>query len=199
MAEKLKTTITTPEFRVSYPKVFKPDMNKLSKKLEYSVEALFPKGADMKPMQAIAEAACVNKFGADKTKWPKNIRNPFRDQAEKEKEGKLADGLVKGAVFMRFKCDGEKHRPAIVGRKLEPITEEHQFYAGCWAKASVGAFAYNQAGNAGVSFGLNSLQFVKDDTPFSGRPSIEDAFEAIEEDGNVDEGAGAASVFGSLT
>lgn len=194
--DRSKTTVTTPEFRISYPKVFTPEINKLSKKSEYSIEALFPLKAEMGPLKAAAEAACIKTFGADKTKWPKNLRSPFRDQKEKAKDGKLPEGLIPGAVFMRFKCDSTKHKPVIVDQNVQPIIEESKFYAGGWARASVNAFAYSQGGNNGVSFGLNSLQFTKDDQPFSGRPSVEEAFEPIAgSDDEIQSDTDATSLF----
>lgn len=192
MTEKLKTTVTTPEFRISYPKVFKPETNKLSGKLEYSIEALFSKTTDFKTMKEAAKNACINKWGTDEKKWPRNLKSPFRDQGEKERDGTLPEGLVKGATFIRFKCDGSKHKPVVVGPDRGEILEESKFYAGGFARASVAAFAYSQAGNNGVSFGLNMLQFVRDGEPFSGRPKVEDAFEPIAqvEDGAAQDASG---------
>lgn len=174
--KKSPTAVVTPTFRASYPKVFKPETNKLSRKLEYSVEALFPKDADLSGLKAAAKQAMIVKFGADETKWPKNCRSPFRDQVEKEKEGKLPDGCVAGAIFMRFKSD---KKPGVVDQDVQPIMDEAGFYAGCFAKAHVNAFAYYEAGNAGVSFSLNHVQFVKDGDSFSGRPTVESAFAPI--------------------
>ena len=81
---------------------------------------------------------------------------------------------------MRFKCDAAKNKPRVVDVNNEDILESSKFYAGGWGRASVSAFAYEQAGNIGVSFGLNHIQFVKDGEPFSARPTVEAAFEAIE-------------------
>ena len=184
----LKTDIVTPTFRASYPSVFKPQLNKLSGKQEFSLEALFEVGTDLTAMKKAAENACVNKWGTDKKAWPKNLKSPFRDQKEKEKEGKLPDGCTAGAVFMRLKST---KRPGLVDQNKVEIMEESQFYAGCFARAHVSAFAYSQAGNNGVSFGLNHVQFVKDGDPFSGRPNVESAFTAVE-------GAGEASDAASL-
>ena len=173
----MSTAIVTPVFRASYPSVLKPTFNNLSKKNEFSVEAIFPPGEKLEAMKKAAEAACILKFGEDKSKWPKNLRSPFRDQNEKMKDGKLPDGMTAGAVFMRFKSE---KRPGVVDQNKQEILEDSKFYAGCYARAHVNAFAYNNAGNAGVSFGLNHVQFVKDGDAFSGRPNVESAFTAIE-------------------
>lgn len=190
----VSTTVTTPAFRISYPHVFNPQVNQLSKELEYSVEALFKKGENLSKLQAAAQAACVKKWGPDKAKWPAMNRNPFRDQKEKTKDGKLSDGLAPGAIFMRFKCKAAKHKPTVVGGNLQPIMEESKFYAGGWACASVNAYAFIKGTNAGVAFGLNALQFVRDDEPFSGRPSVEDAFEPVADEGGEMSGNGAPAM-----
>lgn len=183
----LNTSVTTPTFRVSYPSVFQPRYNKLSKKNEYSLEGLFEFKKDspeMASLKAAANNACIKKWGPDQSKWPKPtapkvFQSPFKDQVEKAKDGKQPEGTTAGNVFMRFKCDSTKHKPAVVDNNRQEIIEESKFYAGCYARANVNAFAYNEAGNIGVSFGLNALQFVKDGQPFSGRPTVEEAFEPI--------------------
>ncbi len=178
---KQSTNVVTPEFRASFPVVFKPKRNDLNGKDEFSIVALFKKGQDLTALKAAAKAACVNAWGADESKWPKGsptspFKNPFRDQAEKTKDGKLPDGLEVGAIFMTFRS---VTRPGVVDQNKQEILEPAKFYAGCFARASVNAFAFNQKGNAGVSFGLNHIQFVRDGKPFSARPRVEDAFEAI--------------------
>jgi len=58
--------ILTPKFRVSYPNVFRAKKNDLSGKDEFSVVALFPKGSDLRALQAAAKEVTVEKWGADK-------------------------------------------------------------------------------------------------------------------------------------
>jgi hypothetical protein len=191
-----KTSVVTPEFRVSYPNVFEAKMNDLSGKMEFSVQALFKKAADLKKLKAAAHAACVENWGADPSKWPALSNNPFRDQSERAKDGKLPDGHEPGAVFMNFKSSD---KPGIVDQNTDPIMDKTKFYGGCWAMASVNAYAYPKKNSKtkgikpGVSFGLNHLQLVRDDNPFSGKPKVEDAFQPIESTESAE--ADSASVF----
>ena len=175
------SNILTPPFRVSFPNVFKPKRNELSGKDEYSIVALFPKDADLTSLKKAAEAAITEKWGPDKTKWPKNLRSPFRDQGERKKDGKLPSGYEEGAFFLNLKST---QRPGIINQKREDIIDEADFYPGCWARASVRAYAYDNKGNRGVSFGLQNLQKVKDGEPLSGRPKAQDEFEPLEEMGS---------------
>lgn len=184
-----KNVLLTPMFRASFPNVFRPKRNDLNGKDEYSVVALFPKGADLSALKAAAEAVCAEKWGADKTKWPANLKSPFRKHEEKTKEGVMPDGYEAGGIFMTLRST---QRPGVVDQNKQEIIDPSGFYAGCYARAAVSVYAYDQKGNRGVSFGLTHLQFMKDGEPFSGRPRVEDAFTPIEGMGGGD----AGSVFG---
>ena len=61
-----------------------------------------------------------------------------------------------------------------------PITQQDEIYGGCYCKAQLNAYAYEQAGNRGISFGLLHLQKVKDGEPFGIRTRAEDAFAPVE-------------------
>lgn len=177
------TQVLTPEFRVSYPKVFKAERNDLNGQDEYSVVALFPLGADLSKLKAAVKAAAEKKWGADPKKWPKNIRSPFRDQGEREKEDDdgnkyMPDGYVKGAVFVNFKS---LKRPGLVNAKCEDIIDETDFYGGCYARAQVNANAYDKKGNAGVSLHLNHIQKLRDGQSFgAGTRNPSDVFSPVE-------------------
>lgn len=185
--------VTTPNFRASYPQVFKPKKNDLNGKDEYSVVALFPKGADLNALKAAAEAAVVEKWGKDKSKWPQRLKSPFRDQGEKAKnvDGKmvLPAGYEEGAVFLTLKST---QRPGVVDQNVQNILDESQFYAGCWARATVRAYAYDQKGNQGVAFGLQNIQKVRDGDPLGGRTRAEDDFSPVDS-GAAEAGTGDAT------
>lgn len=174
--------LTTPAFRVSYPNVFKPKRNELSNKDEYSLEAVFPKDADLSKLKAAATEAIENKWGKDKNKWPKALRSPFRAQADKikrdEETGKefLPDPYVDGATYMNLKST---NKPGVVDEQVQPIIDPSKIYPGCWMRATISAYAYDQAGNRGVNFGLQNLQFVKDGDPLGGRTKPEDDFAPV--------------------
>jgi hypothetical protein len=186
-------SVITPKFRVSYPNVFKPKKNDLSGKEEFSIVALFPKGADLSKLKAAAQKAITDKWGPDKDKWPKNLRTPFRDQAEKVKEvdGKrvLPPGHEEGGIFLNLKSS---QKPGVVDQNVQDIIDTSQFYAGCWAVASVNAYAYDQKGNRGVSFGLGNIQKVADGDPLGNRARPEQEFAPI---ADVDSDGSSADIF----
>ena len=203
MAEKGKI-YKTPEFRMSYPTLFKPKQNTLNGKLEYSVEALFPPYEQMPPgdkklfdeLRAAVEQAKIDKWGPDKNKWPKDketkqikVRSPFKDQKMKEKEidGKLVmpPGCVPGAAYLSLKSET---LPGIVGPEPDPenprqprkITDPNEIYGGCYGRATVRVAAYEQKGNAGVSIYLNNIQKTRDGDAFGGgRSKPEDDFAPV--------------------
>jgi hypothetical protein len=175
------TKTNTPPFRVAYPNLFTPRKNDLNGKDEYSLVALFPAGADLTVLKQAAGAAIRKKWGEDKSKWPSGLRSPFRDQGEKKKKndaGQMAlpDGYVEGATFLTLRTT---QRPGVVDQQVQEIIDTAEFYGGCWAIASINAFAYDAKGNKGVSFGLGNVQKHKDDKPFGNRTKPQDDFQAI--------------------
>jgi hypothetical protein len=98
------------------------------------------------------------------------------------------------AIFITFKAT-EKYKPGVVDANVKDIIEPREFYSGCYARASVRAYVYDNKGNRGVGFGLNNVQKLRDGEPLGGsggpaRPS--DEFQAVAEVGGS---TGAASVF----
>jgi hypothetical protein len=171
------SNVITPKFRVSYPNVFTPKLNDLNGKNEYSLVALFKKGEDLTALKKAAEACLVEKLGADKTKWPKNLKSPFRDQGEKEKDGALPAGYEEGAIFLTLKSS---QKPGLVDASNQDIIDPVEFYAGCYARASIRPYYYDQKGNKGIAFGLQNLQKLADGEPLGGaRVKASDEFEPV--------------------
>lgn len=157
----------TPEFRVSFPHVMNPTRN-MQDKLRYNLVMLFPKSADLSKLKEIAKAAAVEKWG---NKFPENLKIPFRDGNEKTYEG------YKDTIF----CSAQSvNRPGLINETKETIINHEEFYAGCYAIATITAYAYDRVGNRGVAFGLQNVMKVKDGEPFSGKTSPQDDFDAIE-------------------
>lgn len=169
-------SVLTPKFRVSFPNVFTPQLNQLSGKEEYSLNALFAKGADLSELKKLAERTLIDALGADKSKWPKNLKTPFRDQEDLAKEGIQPPGTEAGAIFMRLKS---KQKPGVVDEQVQAIIDPKQFYAGCYARASVNCYYYDQKGNKGVAFGLNNIQKLGDGDPLGVHRRPEDEFKPI--------------------
>ena len=181
--------VTTPEFRASYANVFKSHAfeGQPAESAKYSIVMLFPKSTDLAGLKKLANDAIAKKWDdpakrKQMTSNP-NFKNPFRDgDVERaDKEG------YPGHIFISA---SSKMKPGIVDQNTQAIINEDNFYSGCYARATLTAYGYNTAGNIGVAFGLQNLQFLKDGDAFSGRNKAENDF------GVVDTGA---SIEGDVT
>lgn len=176
MSEEKKSNslkVTTPPFRVSFPNVFKPKSNFEGQDPAFSIQMLFPKSkeADLKAMKDAAAKAAENKWGPDRKKWPKFKHPIFKDGDEKDLDN------YKGMIIVDARS---KQKPGLVDKDLQEIINPSDFYPGCWARATVSPFAYDKAGNKGISFGLQNIQKIKDDTAFSGKKNAKDDFDTID-------------------
>lgn len=166
MAEFQK--LMTPRFRVAFPSVFKPRSFDDGDP-KYTLTMLFEKDEDLSAMQALVDAA-IEDFWPNEKKRPKKLKLPFLDGDEVEWDG------FQGKTFVRATS---KFAPGIIDRAKNPIADESGFYAGCYARATVNAFAYDTKGNKGVAFGLQNIQFLGDGEPFTGRTNAGDDFDSL--------------------
>lgn len=176
--------VVTPKCRLSYPKLLKPELNKMSGKVEFSTTLIFPKDADLGPMLALANAAGVAMWGSDKASWPANRRSPFRRGDEPGKAD--VEGYGPDVVFTSVKQDPDKGKPRIVGPDLKDVTDPGEVYPGRWCIAAVRAYAYTK-GRPGIAFGLVNIQLLDHDTPLGGAGPVdpEDDFVAVKIAGNA--------------
>lgn len=168
--------IITPEFRAAFVGLFKataPKDNPNGAK-KYSMRAVFMPDADISALKEQAALAATEKWGAGKV--PKTIRSPFRLNEELENP---IPGVPDDAVVMTFSAN-EDRRPGVVDKNLQDIIDDSECYSGAWFRAQVRAYAYDNAGNKGVSFGLQNVQKTRDDEPLGrGKVPANKAFEAF--------------------
>jgi hypothetical protein len=180
---------TTPEFRVSFPAIFEPKLNTLSNKEEYSIQMIFDKTADLSQLKKMAKDCVVAKWGS---KIPEKLRSPFRDGDEYNDTAENQRAELEGKIFINAKS---KQRPGLVDGSLQPILDPSEFYGGCYARATVRAYAYDQKGNRGVAFGLLNVQKLRDGEPFSGKMKAEDDFSPITPEEVDSKAENAADIF----
>ena len=189
-------SLITPEFRAAFISVFRATSMKnadgTTNKPKYSIRACFPPTAKLDALKKEAEAAAKEKWG---DKIPKTLRSPFR--LNEELENSIV-GIGDDWIIMSFSAN-EDRRPGIVDAKLQDIIDDSDVYSGAWYRAQVRAFAYENAGNKGVSFGLQNVQKLRDDDPLgSGRIPASKAFEPVDVPAAAGNGGGktATSIFG---
>lgn len=181
MRERTRMTVSiedkkvkTPKFRVSFPNLDQPKSFQ-GQAAKYSITMLFPKDTDLTEMKRAAFKAKVEKWGKDKAKWPKRLKSPFRDGDAEKPEMKGYEGSI--FVTASAKADNQ---PGMVDIDRQEITGK-DIYAGCYARAELIAFAYDTAGNMGISFSLQNIQKLGDGKKFSGKKDAKDVFESVED------------------
>ena len=184
--------LITPHFRAAFISVFKATSMKNAdgtiNKPKFSIRAAFPPNSNIAPLKKEAELAAKEKWG---DKIPKTLRSPFRTNEELENP---IVGIGDDWIIMSFSAN-EDRRPGIVDAKNQDIIDDADVYSGAWYRAQVRAFAYETAGNKGVSFGLQNVQKIKDDDPLgNGRIPASKAFEPVE--GAAGGEKTATSIFG---
>jgi len=178
MSKKLNTKVITPECKVSYAKVHEA-CETLSGDFKFSASLVFDKSTDLTELHKAAKNAAINKWGPDEKKFPKNLRSPFRDGDSDRPD----DEVYSNSVFVNA---SSKSKPGIVDSNLQPIIERSEFYSGVIARASINFFAYDTAGNKGVSAGLNNLMKVRDGECLDGSTKAEDDFADFKTESNDD-------------
>jgi hypothetical protein len=150
----------------------------------------------------------LRKLVVDKAneKWTKNkpvLQSPFR----------TTKGLDGSEGFISKPLDGNKNpeyagklvikavsygrKPQVLRPDKEEMMEQAELYSGCYGRLWVTAFAYDNAGNKGVSFSLQGILKTKDGQPLGGSggkateafKSIEiesNGFETVEDDDDLD-------------
>lgn len=166
--------VSTPIFRVSFPSVFEASSYEGGAP-KFSVCAVFTP-ALFTPndkllwaaMQALGDEVSMEKFKKKLAQLPANFKKPFRDGEEKAD----LEGFGAGKTFCNL---SSKMRPGIIDRDRTIITNPEDFYPGCYARATITAYAYDNVGK-GVAFGLQNLQKIKDGDRLDSRTDAQDDF-----------------------
>jgi hypothetical protein len=181
------TRVTTPKGRVSFPHLYTPRASEPGKPEKYSVVLLIPKTENIGKIVEIRNAA-VSGTWPDAAKRPKNLHNPIKDgDTDVMADGSLRKDKypeVAGHWIISASRTAKSGRPKVVDPNMQEILDEGDLYAGCYARMSIHAFAYqpsktNPQSKYGVSFGLNNVQKLEEGESFSGQSKPEDDFEPV--------------------
>jgi hypothetical protein len=176
-------TVVTGECRGSYVNVFKPKLNDMSGKEEYGMALLIPK-TDTATINALKKAAAVAAGEKWPTTKPANMRNPLRDGDVERPD----DANYAGHYWINVKS---QNPVGIVDRNLALLTSPSDFVSGDYCRVKVGAYAYDQKGNKGVAFGLNSIQKTRSGEPLGVVSRPENDFTRFVADDEDDNGSDA--------
>lgn len=176
--------VMTGKVRLSYVHLFRPYSSDPDNDPSYSVVLIVPKSdkATIKALRAAQQAAL--KTGVDRGIW-KSIPKTFKDTIhDGDEEADLDQNPeYEGSYYFSV---SSKTRPAIADRNAQAILDETEVYSGCYARAKLGAFAFNSNGNKGVSFGLNGVQKLADGEPLGAVAMKAEDFDAVPDDEEED-------------
>lgn len=179
--ENKSATRVTVKAVLSYVSVFKPykDPEDPDDKGKYKCLLLIDKDDKtsvskiQKAIKAVEEKMITEKFAGKRPK--KAIKNIFKD-GDEDKEDEIYEN--------RYYMNVSKHvKPAIVDRKLNPITDEDEVYSGITANVCIEFYYYFRKDGQGITASLEAIQKLSDGEPLgASRVRAEDVFEEMEED-----------------
>ena len=175
MANPTITKCLIGEARMNFAHVFTPDSFDDKSEPKYSVVLSFPKSdkALYKKIQAAidecAEKAKAQYGGALPKKF--NIIE-IQDGADWDEKFNLEDFYVIKASSS-YKPEVVKKAKVMGKVQLVPITDEDEFYSGCFGYASVTFVAYDKDVNKGITCMLNSVLKSKDGERFGEGGNVE--------------------------
>lgn len=184
MANQTITKCLIGEARMNFCRVFEPESFNGGEP-KYSVilsfdqedEALYKKIQD-----AISECVEKAKNSMYAGKLPKNFKIvEIKDGDEDyEKDGFAGQYTIKASSA--YKPEVVKKSTVMGKTQLVPITDEDEFYSGCYGYASVSFFAYDNGVSKGVTCGLNSVLKSRDGERLGGGGSAATDFADILDD-----------------
>lgn len=161
------TKVITGKVRFSFANVWEPRSIVPGGPLQYSCMLIIPKDdtTTITHIQNAIKAALEQTFGS---KIPKTWMNPLRDGDEA-----YPDQLIyHNSMVLNTK---NSKQPGIVDAQIRPILDQSELYSGCYGRASIRAYAYDNV-NKGVSFWLNNIQKLEDGPNLAGCTSPEQDF-----------------------
>lgn len=196
MSETKDKGIITTEFRTSFVNVFKARAGFQGREPGFSIQMLFEKEDKeaLREFKKYVKAKIVEKWGDTKGNdkaFLKKLKLPFKSGDLKTLESH------KGKIVVEART---KLKPGVVkvnGKgELIDITEEGEFYSGCYARARVTCKAFEATDPntkailaRGVTVYLQSVVKTKDGEPFGQKRNAQDDFSEIEFEPNENETA----------
>ncbi len=175
MAEASKTRITVKAV-LSYVNVFEPyiDPKEPTAKGKYKCLLLIDKSDKVSvnkikaAIKAVEAKMITEKYAGKAPK--KAIPNTFND-GDEDKEGEEYEDRYYINVSKQVK-------PAIVDRKLRPITDTEEVYSGCVANVCIEFYYYWLESSKGITASLEAIQKIGDGEPLgASRVRAEDVFQ----------------------
>lgn len=196
------TTFRTGRVRLSYPKIFKPEVKKDEKGqpvvdsagqpvLQYSCALIIPKTekATLEMLQSAMKAAALAKFGEGKVppKWAKGLRDGDTDESALLDPMNPEKGRKPELVGCYWINCTSRQKPVVIGNEKDEFTGgwkllgESDIKAGDWVRAQINAYGFDVTTNKGVAFGFSAIQLVEQGEALASGGYDENLFQDDEE------------------
>lgn len=159
-------SLLTPEFRVSFPRVFEADEHG-----RYGVAMIFDKDVDFTVLRKVIAAK-------KKEQWPQGPKGQYSEPILDGDESQASREELVGKMYINAKAG--KYRPGLVGPDKTEIQDEAEFYPGCWARAVINVYPWTFKGKCGISVGVRNIQKLRDDEPLVSFAKAADEFDAVD-------------------
>ncbi len=164
----MSTRILFKNVRISYPHLFTARAIKGGEP-KFGAAFLVPKDDPIWiRVNAAAAAAIAEKFGPNP---PQNVKPLPMTDGDHPDTGHPGNWVINTNATMK---------PIVVDETVQPIIDQGKIYAGCQVNADITIYAYKGDLAKGVTFGLNGVQFVRDDERLDGRPTAEQMFQPVQ-------------------
>jgi hypothetical protein len=180
----MSTAITIKNVRLAYVHLLEPRAAADGAEPKYSVTMIVPK-TDTANLTAIREATKAAREARWGAKPPAGLRSPVRDGDEKDAEGNYVRGEeFRGAYYMNAASKRPVDAKIMMGGKIVNCPPEH-LVSGYYGSVMINCYAYEAAGNKGVSAGLNGVTITKRGEPLGRKIDWTEAMEGAEDFGGA--------------
>lgn len=179
MANKKANVVVSPQCKAAYAWLARPDEGQQYSDGKYKVTLVMPKG-DQEIEDFIAKITEMSETAATEEfkKLPKNLRYPFKDGDDAEKEEFHGHWMV--TVKTKFE-------PGFVDAQGGVLEEDQCPSSGDIIRASFQLKAYKASGNFGVSAQLRNVQLLKKNNNGQSAASDFGSHNAIQNDTDSDD------------
>lgn len=169
----------TPPGIGSFVTLLEPKANDKGQ-MYFSLSILFAKTRtkELDPLRALVQTAAVGLFGPNAMALMQSgvLKNPIRDGDAMYLQDAGLYKAYKGCFFISARRESKFGKPMIIDAAKNEVFTAEDVYSGCLLRASISVFAYNKAGNKGVSFGLNNVQVLRKGERLDNRKDAREEF-----------------------
>jgi hypothetical protein len=180
----------TAKLRCNFPTLFQPRLSSKAKpgsKARYSITLMFDadQGDEVKRMKMAAVACAVAELGRERVAalLKENKLNLGIRTDGQVRDNPLPDGYTTYFQPWAYQKPGVVDSMADSNTgKPRVITDPNDIYSGCYVRAQVVPWFYDESGNKGVGWGLRHVQKLSKGDRLDNRQAAEDVFEVVDTD-----------------